>query len=147
MMSPGRTHDFRRSATPFEQGVADVMPERVVDDLEAVEVEKHDRHKALDALGVDHRLLQAFEQQHAVRQAREHVVVGEEAQPLLGLAPLGDVLDDGHEHRRRLVAHELQLHLHRVVAAVLAPVHGREIDALLLAPAQWREQRLEGFPR
>ena len=81
-----------------------MVPEGVVDDLEAVEVEKHDRHQAVDALGVDHRLLQAFEQQRAVRQAGERVVVGEEAQPFLGLAPLGDVLDDGDEYRRRFGA-------------------------------------------
>ena len=52
----------------LEQRVADVVPEAVVDDLEAVEVEEHDRHQAVDALGVNHRLFQAFEQQHAVRQ-------------------------------------------------------------------------------
>ena len=79
-MSPGRTHDFKALGHGLEQRVADVVPEAVVDDLEAVKVEEHDRHQAVDALGVNHRLLQALQQQHAVRQVGEHVVIGEVAQ-------------------------------------------------------------------
>ena len=91
----------------LEQRIADVVPKGVVDDLESVEVEEQDRHQAINALGVGQRLLQSFEQQHAVGQAGEHVVVGKVTQSLLRLLALGDVLDDGDEHRRVFLAHEL----------------------------------------
>ena len=84
MMSPGRRQDLSARPRPWQR-VADVMPEGVVDDLEAIEVKKHDRHQAVDTLGVDQRLLQAFEQQHAVGQLGEGVVKREVAQAFLGV--------------------------------------------------------------
>ena len=55
-----------------QQLVADVVAERVVDELEAVEVEEQHRGAALGvaALGAADRLVEAVEEQHAVRAGR-----------------------------------------------------------------------------
>ena len=55
-----------------EQQVTDMMAERVVDLLEVVEVEQHDRKRAL--VEVDTGLAQAREEQRAVGQAGQRVV-------------------------------------------------------------------------
>ena len=69
----------------------------VVDRLEAVEVEEHDRAGHI----VDRRGAQGLAEQladaAAVGQARQHVDIGEVGQALLGLADLGDVGADAAE--------------------------------------------------
>ena len=74
-----------------QHGVALGVAEGVVDRLEAVEVEKHDRARHIaDGRGAQ-RLAEQLADAAAVGQARQHVDIGEMGQPLLRLADLGDV--------------------------------------------------------
>ncbi len=76
----------------LQQAVAQLVAERVVDGLEAVEVEEE--HGELRAVAVRLRdgLLDAVAQQHAVGQPRERVVVRHVRDALLGELALGDVI-------------------------------------------------------
>ena len=87
-----------------QQPVAGLVPERVVDVLEAVEVEQHHRDllllvrvAAARAPGAGQRLGQPVVEQRAVGQAGERVVQGQLRDPRLRRLALGDVL----EHQRR----------------------------------------------
>ena len=77
----------RRRGEALAGGVA----ERVVDLLEAVEVEEHDRDLAGLAVGAGERLAEAVEQQHPVGQTGEVVVVDQMAQVLLAAPLVRDV--------------------------------------------------------
>ena len=81
-----------------QQLVADGMSERVVDDLEAVEVEEEHGELLVVAVGLGHRERQAVAEEEAVRQVGQRIVEGEVLDLLLGALPLGDVdgraLDD-----------------------------------------------------
>ena len=77
-----------------QQLVAGAVAERVVDDLEAVEVDQQQRHLVVEAAAVLERPLGAPDQLAPVGQAGEGVEVGEVADPVLGEAPVGHVLDD-----------------------------------------------------
>ena len=68
----------------LQQHVAHRVAERVVDGLEAVEVDEHHRGLLAVAVGERERLRQAVLQQPPVRQAGERVVVGEVLRALLG---------------------------------------------------------------
>ena len=76
-----------------EQRIADRMAERIVDALEAVEVEEHDR----ELFAAAERLLHLVAEQHAVRQIGQRVVARHVHDLGLGLAALGDVFI-GHDH-------------------------------------------------
>ena len=78
-----------------QQLVADRMAERVVDLLEAVEIEEEDRGHATFAAGMGQGLAEPVEQQGAVRQAGQRVVQGQPPDARLGRLALGQVL----EHR------------------------------------------------
>ena len=69
----------------LEQQVADMVAERIVDRLEAIEVEEHQREVAAVALDLADHLLDAVFQQDAVGQTGEVVVQGELGQLLVGL--------------------------------------------------------------
>ena len=73
------------------------MAERVVDRLEAVEIEEHDRARHIAGLRSRQRLAEQLADAAAVGQARKHVHIGKVGQPLLGLADLGDVGADAAE--------------------------------------------------
>ena len=70
-----------------QQPVADVVAERVVDELEAVEVQEQHRRAGgrAAALRAPDRLRQAVQEQHAVGQPGQRVVQGVVLQALLGL--------------------------------------------------------------
>ena len=74
-----------------------MVAEGVVDGLEAVEVQQHQRELAVLTLGMGDGLMQAVAEVGTVGQTREGVVVGKIAIVLLGRAALGDILDDGDE--------------------------------------------------
>ena len=79
-----------------QQAVADVVAERVVDELEAVEVqEQHGpagfRPRPPAALRAPEGLIQAVEEQHAVREPGQRVVQRVVLEALLGRAAVGDV--------------------------------------------------------
>ena len=131
-----------RERTPhmLEQAVADLVPEIVVDHLEAVEVEEHQGHHLAAALRARHRLAQPVAEQRAVGQAGEAVVVGHVAQLLLRIGALGAV-EHAHDHLLAGRGPELrQVQLHR--ARVVGPrdrvaVAQREMSARLALHQQF----------
>ena len=80
-----------------QDAVAGGVAERIVDVLEAVQVEEQHRDAAFLAARAHDRARQALGQQRAVRQAGQRVVVRQVAQFLLGALLVGDV----GEHARR----------------------------------------------
>ena len=72
--------------------VAGRVAERVVDELEVVEVEVEERDRLAGAARADEVQAQLLLELRAVRQAGERVVVGEVGDLRLGAAALGDVL-------------------------------------------------------
>ena len=68
--------------------VARAVAERVVDLLEAVQVEEHEADQRAAATGTRHGQMQPVEEQAAVGQPGQHVVLGELRQPLLGFPAL-----------------------------------------------------------
>ena len=73
-----------------EQLVAEQVPERVVDVLEAIDIEKEDRQPPLVALGQRKRAGQPVGQQQAVRQIGQRIVarqMGQLQRRLLGVPP------------------------------------------------------------
>ena len=80
-----------------KHGVALGVAEGVVDRLEAVEVEEHDRARHIAGGRGAKRLAQQLADAAAIGQARKDVDVGEVRQPLLRLADLGDVGADAAE--------------------------------------------------
>ena len=90
-LSDPRQHARRRSRGLLEHGVAEGVPERVVDRLEVVEVDAEKRHDlaAADAsVGGLHVLAELL----AVGQVGQRIMAGEVANPRLAPPLLGDVL-------------------------------------------------------
>ena len=77
----------------FEQLVADMMAERVVDMLEVVEIEHHHRHLILVAARLRDIVAQAILEQDPVRQARQRIVQRHVPDPYFGFLAIGDVAD------------------------------------------------------
>ena len=89
-VSVERTNPDRRRADLLQQLIARAVSQRVVDELEAVEIANHQRERAPVAIGVCHRLRQAIVEKHAVRQAGERIVSGQMPQlPVRGLQTPG----------------------------------------------------------
>ena len=131
----------------LEQFVAAVVSERIVDDLEAVEIYEQHSDQAFAVFRLLDRLAQALTEQHAIRQVGERVVVGEVHEPCLGMLACGDVLDNGHEYRRVFSAGQLQAHLHRVERTVLTAMHSFKRNHFLDAITQWLDEGGELFAR
>ena len=81
----------------LQDEVAGVVAERVVDHLEAVEVEEQHRHVALLAARGHDRLVEAVLHEAPVGQPGERVVVRHVVDGALGVEALGDVLHQGSE--------------------------------------------------
>ena len=77
-----------------QQHVAGLVAERVVDDLEAVEVDEQHRELAVVAPRRLDRQPEQLREHHAIRQAGEAVVRREVLDALLGALARRDVLDD-----------------------------------------------------
>jgi len=84
-----------------EHFVADVVPEHVVDLLEAVEVHEERRHPGVPACPHDQRVLDTVTQQPPVGQPRQRVIQRRLTQLLLQLPLLGDVLNAEHPANQR----------------------------------------------
>jgi hypothetical protein len=99
----------------LQQLVADVVAQRIVDELEAVEVDEQHRHLLVEPLRLRQRLAQPIHQHRAVGQAGERVVVRQVLDARLLRLALGDVLDHaGAPHvAARAVAHDVDAHLTR----------------------------------
>ena len=98
------------------------MSERIVDDLEAIEIEEYHRHEPVAPVGFHHGLAQPVLQQHAIGQSGERVVMRQIIQPFLRAAMFGDVLDGTDETRGITVVAALDFGLgaHDAFAAVRA---------------------------
>src|SRR5439155_20104878 len=80
-----------------QQCVGDVVSERVVDHLEAIDVDEEDCHVFADAFRGQQAHLQAFDKQTSIGQLRQRVVIGQELDLFLGPLPIADV-DGRHMH-------------------------------------------------
>ena len=78
-----------------QDAVAGGVAERIVDVLEAVQVEEQHRDAAALPARAHDRARQPLRQQRAVGQAGQRVVVGQVAQFLLGALLVGDVAEHG----------------------------------------------------
>ena len=76
----------RRDA--LQDAIAGMMPQRVVDRLEAVEVEDQQRERGARAVGDAQRLRETIVQQQAVRQIGQRVVIRQVRETLLDAPPL-----------------------------------------------------------
>ena len=87
----GRAQGAAQARRHFLQHqIAGVMAERVVDLLEAIEIDQQDRQALVVAMRAQDRLLQAIEEQRAIRQVGQRIVIGEIGDALVGevaLAP------------------------------------------------------------
>ena len=94
-VSPGRSAASSRRATDSQQPVAGLVAERVVDELEAVEVEEQHGGAAVAvaAARAPQRLLEPVEEQRPVREPGERVVERAVAEPLDRAAVVGGVAD------------------------------------------------------
>ena len=90
-----------RAATSLEEAVAVGVPERVVDRLEVVEVDDHQRDGAGVGARVVERTVEPLAQQDPVGEAGEHVVEG-----AVGVARRLPGADVEREHRQAAERHE-----------------------------------------
>ena len=79
------------------------MPQGVVDDLEAIEIEEDDRALALVSSSLLDRVTKQFAEQRSIGQTSQLVVSREIPDTLLGISPSGDVFDDGDVVQQRAV--------------------------------------------
>ncbi len=86
--------------------IAARQPERVVDQLEAVEIQDHDRQLLLAPARPLDRLVQTVVEQQAIGQAGQRIVVGEIADRLLGVPADRDV-PDGQDIKHVTVEEDL----------------------------------------
>ena len=97
-VSLGRSSAAQARADRAQQLVAGVVAERVVDDLEVVEVEEEQREAAAPRRRRAERVAEAVEQQRAVREAGERVVqrvVADRAPRAQALDRAGEDVGDG----------------------------------------------------
>ncbi|MNF77364.1 hypothetical protein D3C84_595060 [compost metagenome] len=78
----------------LEHAITGGMAQRVVDRLEAIEVEEHQHHPGFLPFGVLQRGVQAILEQRAVGQVRQGVVVGQAMNALLAGLALADVTEE-----------------------------------------------------
>ena len=107
-----------------QQPVALGVPQLVVDALEAVDVEVHEQHLPLGALGAASHLVDPREEAAPVEQARQLVDVGEAAQELLQLLVGGDAVADRQAEPAPPDVHDPRGDLHRHALPVAGDVHG-----------------------
>jgi hypothetical protein len=89
-----------------QQRIAGGVAERVIDVLEAVEIEAEHRHQVAVPLGARHRAVEMLVKLKAVGQAGEAIMHGEIANLILGEPTLADApRGDGRRHRE---AHDNQ---------------------------------------
>ena len=80
-----------------QKRVPGIVAEGVVDGLERIEVEQHQRHGLVAAPAAADRMSEAVLEPPSVRQAGQSIMVGEVAHALLGALALGDVDVDAHQ--------------------------------------------------
>ncbi len=105
----------------LEQQIALVMAQRVVDLLEIVEVDEHQRHGQQGTVRFFHFQPQMLMEHAPVRQAGEGVEIGLPPDQFFGCLLLGDVGEQTHVPERFavLVVDGIETQRHQVVLAVL----------------------------
>ena len=78
-----------------QQGIAPGVSQGIVNLLESVEVQKHQRHPLVVAMCPLHCLFNTFVQQVAIGQASERIIIGIEKKLLFRQLALGDVAEEG----------------------------------------------------
>ncbi len=119
-----------------QEPVADLLAERVVQDLEAVEVEEEDRQVAAAALGPGQGVGEAIHEEGAVGQPGQGIAEGladELVQPARELVDLLRLLLDRREHAREGA--------HEGADLVLAGRLRRQLRALLVAELRGARER------
>jgi hypothetical protein len=108
----------------LQQLVAHQVAERVVDCLEAVQIEEQQRDAVALAGGVGEGLLQAVVEKRPVGQAGQRVVMGQEGDARLGGLAFGDIGKNRHVmgQASALVAHGADRQGRGVEGAVFPPV-------------------------
>src|SRR5215216_3804908 len=117
----------------LEYQVADVVPEGVVDELEAVQIEKQERHSGLPAARPRYRLVHAVVQEPAVGQFRKQVVVGQTVEVALGELPFGYVAQQQQAVRAPIVRLS-QRREHQAIVAALGSRTGAHLRVLRPLP-------------
>ena len=82
---------FQPGGRLLQQLVAHHVPQRVIDQLEAVQVNEHHRQPGVIALGLQHRQAQPVFEQHAVGQVGQDVVVSLVGNQFVSPLAVGDV--------------------------------------------------------
>ena len=138
----------RRALEPARHRAQQLIPllvaERVVDGLEAVEVDEQQRRTGRHAPGAAERLVGDLVERRPVGEPGQLVVVGEVAQALGPVAALRDVLGDGEAglHRALVVAHGSEGD-----PVVAVAVLGGVVDVVPLAAQRGARPLLELLPR
>ncbi len=86
---------FQSSRHFDQQRVAGGMAERIVDLLEAIEVQQENGERLLQAALPRRGFLDFLDQSGAVGQSGQRIMVRQKSNALLGFLAFGDVLDDG----------------------------------------------------
>ncbi|PZS83153.1 hypothetical protein A7X74_07930 [Stenotrophomonas maltophilia] len=132
----------RRSG--LQQCIAGGVAEAVVDGLEAIQVDEQHRQRCATVTCFLDGLCRLLAKQHAIGQAGQQIVVGQQFDALVGLALTRYVTEQHHEARRQAVtAVQLDQHLHPDAQAGLAV----EAQVQLLgqpAVGDARQRRFEG---
>jgi hypothetical protein len=93
-----------------QEQVADPVVERIVDHLEAVEIEKQQRHAASVPLRASECVRQAVVETVAVRQAGQRIMLGPERDPVLGRLALAAVGTHRHPDVEATGLHDVGRH-------------------------------------
>ncbi|MNP10621.1 hypothetical protein D3C76_1027770 [compost metagenome] len=115
---------FQARGDDFQHRVAHRMAEGIVDVLEVVEVEEHQRAAQVMALEQGDLLAQAIHQQRAVGQVGQRVVVGQVTDLRLGVLQQADVPGGQQQARGFVEGDRFYRDLDRQqLAALVAPEH------------------------
>ena len=118
----------------LEHGVAGCMPEAVVDGLEVVEVDEHDRDRRSSALRAQDRVTDTVGEERAVREVRDRIVEGLMRELVLECLSLADVAAVQHDAADVLVLQEVRV-LHLELEPRAVAVQQRTLDDMGLRAA------------
>ncbi len=134
----------QRAGQPGDEVVSGGVSQRVVDELEAVQVEREHRTAGAAAPGVGEQLTQLFVKAPPVDQPGQGVVVGEILKLRLEPLALGDVEDLPDRHTAPLLVGEGGIRYQRPddvpVAVQVAPFELHPVDLLLGQATQRRDE-------
>ena len=104
----------------LQQFITRVMPQRVVDGFEIIEIDKHDPDFRLIAPRTRENVLYAVQKQRTVGKMRQGIVMSQKLNARLGLLPVADVAYHGHAMSDAGINKILADQLHGQLAAIVA---------------------------